>query len=146
MQLPTAENPPDNIVSKDRWGKNQWEVAQELLREQGLTKLAGFQESPEGEYLPAGPDGAWLETMRWFILTPDEMVRSCMLDDWDENKTAPDGSKGYYILRVREWPQEEVATEEDNPDYMRARKELDLPLTEEQQKILQKWEEEHKTS
>lgn len=136
MKLPTVQNPPDNIVTKDRWGKNQWEVAQELLKEQGTTKFAAFQECPEGEYLPAGSNGAWLETMSWAVMTPNENVRDYFIG-WDENKIAPDGSKGYYVLENRPlWSQQTIYDYRDDPHYLRARKELGLLLTKEQEKIL----------
>jgi hypothetical protein len=54
-------------------------------------------------------------------------------------------NKGYYMLRE---PWARNVEESDSlwlaPPYLRACKELNLPLTEEQKEILNKWEEEQK--
>ncbi|MFH1584715.1 MAG: hypothetical protein ABIB12_01135 [Patescibacteria group bacterium] len=139
LQRPTAENPPANVVDRDRWGKDQGEVAQSLLQEEsGLKEFVAFRSFPEGEYLPAGSNGAWIENISVSVLTPDGAVRDYFIG-WDENKTAPDGTDGYYKLSSPgvSWSQESLTRYQDDICYIRARKQLGLPLTEEQERILQ---------
>ena len=136
-----AQQPHKNAhkeVERDHWGKNQWDLRREFLQEKGISRFAAFGTSGEGHYLPTG-----LEEISCAILTPDEKVRFCILG-WDENKIAPDGTTGYYTLTLRECSLKEIGTGEYNSEYIRARKQLGLPLTEEQERILREWEEEQK--
>ncbi|MBI2594863.1 MAG: hypothetical protein HYW38_01215 [Candidatus Colwellbacteria bacterium] len=115
---------------RDKWGKTPSEVFEELLREQGIVRYATINATQDGVDLPSG-----IEAQVWIILTPDGIVQTYGLR-WDESRTAPDGSKGYYTLLTQEpWSQEEVEAF-NNFGYLRARKELGLPLTEEQERIL----------
>lgn len=124
---------------RDKWGKTPSEVFNELLVERGISKYATVTATQDGVDLPSG-----IESQVWWVLTPDENVQTYALR-WDEDKQAPDGSRGYYVLLISEaWSRDSIEEMRDDSDYLRARKELRLPLTEEQEKILQKWEEEHK--
>lgn len=121
---------------RDHWGKTSGEVFDELLRDRGITRYSTFRGSAEGEELPSG-----IESVSRWILTPDETVQVFMLE-WDQNRSAPDRSKGYYILRTSgPWSQERLVREATNPNFLRARKELALALTERQVRILREWEE-----
>lgn len=121
---------------RDKWGKTRDEMGVELFREKGISKYAFIAGVGEGE-LPTG-----LAADSGYILTPDGKIWAFMTG-WDLEKLNPEGGKGYYAFR---YLREAANPDEwrDSPNYLRARKELGLPLTEEQAKILQKWEEEHK--
>lgn len=125
---------------RDKWGRTEWEVIDHLLDEELGAPHALFGEASEGEHLPTG-----IQSASSHALTSDGSVQRYILK-WDENKQAPDGSKGYYtLLKTVTYSPEGIAElGKSNAGYLRARKELGLPLTEKQQKILQKWEEEHK--
>lgn len=127
-------NPNQRKPGQDRWGKYPGDVFRELLQERGITKYADVYSTAEGTEFPSG-----LEMHAFWILTPDGKLWDYTID-WDPEKIAPDGSKGYYTLIE---PREETGWA-NRPYYIHARKELGLPLTEEQEKILQQWEEEHK--
>lgn len=139
------------FVERDKWGKDQEDILDELLKEQGIIKYAIVHASFEGGRLPTK-----LETSSWSILLPDERILGFTLD-WDPKRIAPDGSKGYYKLKgptggkraedesgeityfTPKGPVEviEPGWRLKDPYYIRARKELGLPLTEEQEKILE---------
>ncbi len=125
-------------TERDKWGKTHKDIFDELLRERGITKYALIHGVGEGGILPTG-----LENDYWVILTPDEKIEGYWLD-WDPEKLNPDGEKGYYIFRESVPSRKPNEQGQKDPYYLRARKELGLPLTEEQKQILQKWEEEHK--
>jgi len=118
-----------DFVERDKWGKDQDDIFNELLKEQGITEYAITGGSSEGDQLPTK-----LETESWFILLPDERILGFILD-WDPKRIAPDGSKGYYRLKktvesfVEDWRIKD-------PHYIRARTKLGLPITKEQEKIL----------
>lgn len=117
-------------------GRHQGQILVELLKEEGFFSFARFGASGEGKYLPTG-----LEEMSWSVMTPDGSVRDVWLG-WDENKVAPDGSQGFYKLTIMPlWSQELHKEYEANPGYIRARKELGLPLTTEQEEILNQSQE-----
>lgn len=119
---------------RDKWGKTKDDVVDELLQEKGISTCAGIAGVGEGE-LPTG-----IEAESGYILAPDGKIWAYMTK-WDPEKTNPDGEKGYYTLfyldevDLNEW--------KNSPDYFRAREQLDLPLTEEQEKTLQQWKKEH---
>ena len=126
-------------LPKDKWGNNLGEIFRALLTERGVTNYAYVGSTTEGGELPSG-----LEPCSFWILTPDGKFQSYTID-WDPEKLNPDGEKGYYKLRE---PWERPVEEGDSlwlkPDYITARKQLNLPLTEEQERILREWEEEQK--
>lgn len=119
---------------QDRWGKYPGDVFRELLQEREVTKYVDVYSSAEGTEFPSG-----LEMHAFWILTPDGKLWVYTVD-WNPEKLSPDGEKGYYTLTEPR----EVSGWDNRPHYIRARKELGLSLTEEQQKILRKWEEEYK--
>jgi len=126
-------------LPRDKWGKLYEEILAELLEERGVTEHVAFHQSGEGLELPSG-----FETSSFLVLTPDGTLWDYYLD-WDPEKLNPDGEKGYYKLRE---PWDRTVEESDSlwrdPQYLRARKQLNLPLTEEQERILREWEEEQK--
>ncbi len=124
------------FAERDKWGKTPGDILRELLADQGITEYAVIGGSTEGGKLPTD-----LETESWVILTPDGKLWDYFLD-WDPETINPDGEKGYY--RFREPREETPEGYQDYPGYLRARRELGLPLTEEQEHIFQEWEEEHK--
>lgn len=88
-------------------------------------KYATFHEVGEGEELPTG-----IESVSARVLTTDGTVRICNLKY--------DPEMGYYYLDVeRSWPPEWIEKYQDNPEYIEARKKLGLPLTKEQERILE---------
>ena len=123
-------------LPRDKWGKLYEEILAELLEERGVTEHAAFHQAGEGLELPSG-----FETSSFLVLTPDGTLWDYYLD-WDPEKLNPDGEKGYYKLRDA-W---ERSTQyfEDDSQYLKARKQLNLSLTEEQERILREWEEEQK--
>jgi hypothetical protein len=64
----------------------------ELFAEQKITKYVIFDGDDEGKVLPRG-----LTSESGTILTADNRVFRYWLD-WDPEKTAPDGTKGWYTL------------------------------------------------
>jgi len=64
----------------------------ELCREQGLTDFTTFASVWEGILLSGG-----VEERSGLILTREGRVYSYWLE-WDPDRAAPDGSKGYYTL------------------------------------------------
>lgn len=124
---------------KDKWGKTPSQIFGELLREQGVAEYVDIGGTWEGRMLPSG-----IEDESKDILTKDGTVRIYMLR-WDPEKVAPDGTKGYYVLGTTvTYDADGIRRLQADPRYIKGRKKLGLPLTDEQQKILQKWEEEHK--
>ena len=122
-------------LPRDKWKKTYEDILDELLKERGVTEYVAFDQTGEGLPLPSG-----FETSSFIILTPDGKVWDCFLD-WNPERINPDGEKGYYKLRE---PRERSAEYlESDTNYIRARKQMSLPLTEEQEHILRKWEEEH---
>lgn len=67
-------------------------ILEELCREQCLTDFVTFGSVWEGVVLPGN-----VEERSGLILSRDGKVYSYWLG-WDPNRTAPDGSKGYYTL------------------------------------------------
>jgi hypothetical protein len=126
-------------VPRDKWGKTYDDVLDEFLRKRGVIKYVAFDQTGEGLPLSSG-----FETSSFLVLTPDGKLWDIFLD-WDPEAMNPDGEKGYYKLRE---PRERTVEESDSlwrdPSYLRARKQLNLPLTEEQEQILKDWEEEQK--
>lgn len=112
-------------LSKDKWGKTYADILAELLDPE-FTDSPSFGWEGEGIEMPSG-----LEPVSWQILTKEEKVLGFWLE-WDPKKNAPDGSKGYYSLRR---DVKEHRPNSQNPGYIRARKELNLPLTKEQERI-----------
>ena len=55
---------------------------------------------------------------------------------WDEKKLNPDGEEGYYTLRYLE--ETDIEEWQDDTGYLRARKKLNLPLTEVQEERILK--------
>lgn len=120
---------------QDRWGKSIGEVFRELLQERGIAKYADVYSVTDGKELPSG-----LESHGFWILTSDGKLWDYTIE-WDADKLNPDGEKGYYMLSE---PRDATGEWDDRPYYIRARKQLNLPLTEEQERILQEWEAEQK--
>lgn len=77
---------------KDKWGKTSSEVCAELLRERGITEYAYIFGVREGRKLPGG-----IEDESGMILVKDGRVLAYWLD-WDLDRTAPDGTKGWYTM------------------------------------------------
>ncbi|MFH1584851.1 MAG: hypothetical protein ABIB12_01855 [Patescibacteria group bacterium] len=114
-------------LPQDKWGNNLGEIFRALLTERGITEYASVYSTAEGTELPGG-----LEACSFWILTPSDGKLWDYTIAWDSEKLNPDGEKGYYTLTEPR----EAAGWEDKPDYIRARKELGLPFTEEQERIL----------
>ena len=117
-------------IERDKWGKTHTDIFDELLRERGIPRYALIHGVGEGEILPTG-----LENDYWVILTPDEKIEGYWLD-WNPEKLNPDGEKGYYIFRDSVPSSRPSEKDQKDPYYLRARKKLGLPLTQEQERIL----------
>lgn len=127
-----------DFVERDKWGKDQDDILDELLKEQGITEYAIEGGSDEGGQLPTK-----LETCSWIILLSNERILGFWLD-WDPKRIAPDGSKGYYRLKRSEGPAEGRLAKGwwlKSPSYIYARTKLGLPITEKQEKILKEDQE-----
>lgn len=77
---------------KDKWGKTASQVCDDLLHKRGITEYAYIFGVREGRTLPSG-----IEDESGMILAKDGRVFAYWLD-WDPDKTAPDGTKGWYTL------------------------------------------------
>jgi hypothetical protein len=120
---------------RDKWGKCAGDIIDELLKERGVNVYATFGDHDEGGPMPTG-----IYNWSTLVLTPDGKLWDYFLD-WDPEKINSDGEKGYYKLRE---PRERSSEYfKSDPYYLRARKQMNLPLTEDQEHILRKWEEEH---
>lgn len=122
---------------QDKWGKTTRDILRELLAEQGITEYAVSGSSTEGGKLPTD-----LETTSWSVLTPDGRLWDYFLD-WNPEKLNPDKEKGYY--EFREPREQDPGGYQETPEHLHALRELGLPLTEEQERILREWEAEHKS-
>lgn len=116
-----------------------------LLRDLNIkTPYIVFDGSSEGKTLPGGFVNESGE-----LLASDGKAYHYWLD-WNDEKNAPDGSKGYYTLGedfkdpdtkepyplFRELKDDEYESYQLSEGYISARKELGLPITPEQQKVL----------
>ena len=72
--------------------KKREEVITELLKEKGITEWELIDGCDEGKTLPGG-----ITEESGTILAKDGKIYDYWLD-WDPEKIAPDGSKGYYAL------------------------------------------------
>ena len=110
-------------------------VIAELMREKGFSRIVRFDGSWEGNTLPGGTPNE-----SGTVLTQDGRVFHYWLD-WDPNKTAPDGTKGWYTLGenfkdpqtgepyplFREvLPESESYPKPDDEAFLRAMRELGL--------------------
>ena len=110
-------------------------VIAELMREKGFSRIVRFDGSWEGNTLPGGTPNE-----SGTVLTQDGRVFHYWLD-WDPNKTAPDGTKGWYTLGenfkdpqtgepyplFREvLPESESYPKPDDEAFLRAKRELGL--------------------
>jgi|AP95_1055475.scaffolds.fasta_scaffold51521_2 hypothetical protein len=114
---------------RDKWGLTTEEVMDRLLEEKGIPQFAFFAGVAEGP-MPTG-----LEANSGYILAPDEKIWAYFVA-WDEKKLNPDGEEGYYTLRYLE--ETDIEEWQDDTGYLRARKKLNLPLTEVQEERILK--------
>lgn len=117
-----------------------------LLEEHGIMgKWEQIEGSSEGRDLPGG-----VPMLSGTILTEDGRVFSYWLD-WDPDKIAPDGTKGWYTLGGNKTyehegetlsffeevlPDDEGYPKSDDTSFLSAKRKLDLPMTEEELNIL----------
>lgn len=122
----------------------------ELLKELGITEeFITIDAVSEGKPLPGG-----FSSESGTILTKDGKVYDYWLD-WDPEKIAPNGSKGYYTLGENfkdpvtgEFYSlfKEILLESKlypkpyDRSFLFAKKRLGIPLTQEEEKILEKYE------
>ncbi|OHA71420.1 MAG: hypothetical protein A3E07_01930 [Candidatus Wildermuthbacteria bacterium RIFCSPHIGHO2_12_FULL_45_9] len=139
---------PEGIIPDQ---KSQHDVIARLLREEhGINRYEEIDGDAEGDILPGD-----IPNESSAILTADGRVFYLWLD-WDPEKEPPAemkalGVKGWYTLGedfkdphtgepyplFREvFPGNEAYPNPDDQAFIRARKELDLPLTQEQERIL----------
>lgn len=110
-------------------------VITELLKEKGINRFAVITMDWEGDTLPGGTPNE-----SGTILTKDGKIYHYWLD-WDPDKTAPDGTKGWYSLGenrffeykgqklayFREIPREnEDYPKPNDPSFLSAKKRLGL--------------------
>jgi len=136
-------NIPFNQSSFEDRAKERASLFRDLFAEKGITEFVMFGGSGEGKKLPGG-----MESESGAVLSSDGKVYRFWLD-WDDEKTAPDGSKGYYTLGENDkividgvehsyFEEKDPKEYENDSSYISARKKLGLPLTPEQQEILDK--------
>jgi hypothetical protein len=134
------------------------ELITSLLREQGIMgQWEQLEGTTEGKSLPGG-----IESCSGTILTEDGKIYHYWLD-WDPEKIAPDGSKGYYTLGENKYYTDEKGEKcpffeeaspeeykryqehpEEHIEYLLAKKELNLPLSDKEKEILKEYEEKWK--
>jgi len=121
---------PDRIFPK----RTLDEVEAELLKEKGITEYEHLEGTTEGDILPGGVD-----EVSGTILAKDGKIYHYWLD-WDPEKIAPDGSKGYYALGenfkdpvtgelyplFKEVSPERYQKYQDDPSFIAAKKRLGL--------------------
>lgn len=121
----------------DKWGNQTGDAIKGLLDERfGKGSYGWTSCSPEGRELPTG-----FEDESFFVLTKDGKWQ-CHSLDWDDKKIAPDGSQGYYVLGEGH----EHGPGNDNIGGILAKKEIGLPLSYAQEKILEEYEREKSES
>jgi len=115
--------------------KKREEVITELLKEKGITEWELIDGCDEGKTLPGG-----ITEESGTILTKDGKIYDYWLD-WDPEKIAPDGSKGYYTLGENRTfmdkgkqhryfeeinPEDELYPKPDDSSFIAAKKRLGL--------------------
>ncbi len=118
--------------TKDHWNKGESDIFRELLLSDfGISEYASFHKTGEGKELPTG-----IESFSAAILTKDGLVKTYNIE-WDLNRENPDGGNGYYILVPESsWSESDFGSVMTSSEYISARVKLGLPITAEQQKIL----------
>ena len=133
MKNMTKEEQYDPLKKLSR-KEDPLEVIAELLKGKGIDRFALITMDWEGNTLPGGTP-----TESGEILTDKGKVFRFWLD-WDPTKVSPDGTQGWYTLGEERMFFSEIDPLRDryptDKSYLRARKELDLPLTQEQERIL----------
>jgi hypothetical protein len=157
MRFKGEENMNQEKQQQEPLWKKVHAIIADLLKEMGINEeFETFDETIEGSELPGEiPEESGM------ILTKSGKIYHYWLD-WDPEKIAPDGSKGYYTLGenfkdpdtgepyplFREASPEEYKEYQEHPEehieYLLAKRKLNLPLTEKEKEILREYEEKWK--
>jgi len=126
------------------------ELMTSLLKEQGVIgRWEQLEGATEGGPLPGG-----VPKLSGIVLTEDGRV-FCYWLDWDPDKTAPDGTKGWYTLGENRThvggsffeevlPGSESYPKPHDTAFLAAKRKLGLPMTEEELNILRAYWKGHK--
>ena len=149
------ENEPrPRLVSRDKWGMDSTDAVGDQLARFGITAYVELGGNVEGQMLPSGAeDNTGIEDVSVDLVASNGNVYDVWLR-WNPNKTAPDGSKGYYELESFNFSNETfVPWVEGQPIpiqgrdkgdafsegsfYIQSRKLLGVPVTKKQEEILE---------
>ncbi len=85
-------------VHRDKWGMTSWDAVSDQLARFGITAYVELHSEDEGRILPSGAEeGSGVGDVSMTFLASDGNGYDVLLR-WNPDKTAPDGSKGYYEL------------------------------------------------
>jgi|GEM_PF-4629684 len=124
--------------------RETYELIGELIGKLGIGRFIPIEGDAEGDILPGG-----VYNESGILLASDGKLYRYWLG-WDDEKISPDGEKGYYTLGedfkdpdtkepyplFRELSADEYESYRLSEGYISARQELGLPITPEQQKVL----------
>ncbi|MCL5016302.1 MAG: hypothetical protein M1312_01675 [Patescibacteria group bacterium] len=157
--------PLPEYLDRDKWGMSTEDAIGDQLARAGITAYVFIDGDGQGQILPSGPEeNSGIEDANWQFIASDGRIYNVWLR-WNPNKKAPDGSMGYYELE--EWDRDSrkfvpwtkypppipPMKRGDvgkiggpaylDPDYIQARKLLDLPVSDDQEEILRDYIETH---
>ena len=144
--------PNYGFLSRDKWEMSAQDAIGDQLARVGIPEYVELGGDYEGNLLPSGSEeNSGIESISMIFLAPNGNIYDVWLG-WNPDKTAPDGSRGYYELysydhalsRRVVWtrgeplptPKESSESKETPGSVVQARKLLGLPVTEKQEKAL----------
>ncbi len=155
-----SNKPTPRYLDRDKWGMNHVDAVGDQLARFGITAYVLMNINGEGQILPSDPDGSGVEDITMAFNASDGNGYYVSLR-WNPDKTAPDGSRGYYELEssrffvdsatgknaVERIPwvegqpipiqdRDKVDPASTEPYYIQSRKLLGLPVSEKQEEIL----------
>ena len=147
-------------VSRDKWGMGTFDAIGDQLARFGITAYVEMDSEGEGRILLSGAEeGTGILDASMEVVASDGNLYTVWLN-WNPDKTAPDGTKGYYELDSPHFANEATGKgnvelilwvegqpipiqdqgKGDNfsskPWYIQSRKLLGLPVSEKQEEIL----------
>ena len=154
-----SNKPTPRYLDRDKWGMNHVDAVGDQLARFGITAYVVLHQTGEGQILPSEPDGSGVEDINVILVASDGNIYNVWLR-WNPDKTAPDGSRGYYELESGDvsvsngtgeknfkwipWIEGQQPpiegkgdTASTEPYYIQSRKLLGLPISDKQEEILQ---------
>lgn len=147
-------------VRRDKWGMTTEDAIGDQLARFGITGYVEMDGESEGRVLPSGAEeGTGVGDASMTFVASDGNIYTIWLR-WNPDKTAPDGSRGYYELESGDvsvsngtgeknfkwipWIEGQqppiegkVDPASTEPYYIQSRKLLGLPVSEKQEEILE---------